>query len=106
MATYAIVRDGGKQYRLTQGEVLELDRLGPKPGEKITLNEVLLVGEGDAVKVGRPLVAGALVELEAIGEVKGEKLFPFFYRPKKNSSRRKKGHRQHYTRAKVTSIKG
>jgi len=106
MATYAIVRDGGKQYRLAQGDILELDRLGPKPGDKIELKEVLLVGEGDAVKVGKPLVAGASVTLEAMGEVKGEKLFPFFYRPKKNSSRRKKGHRQHYTRAKVTSIKG
>ena len=106
MATYAIVRDGGKQYRLAQGDILELDRLGPKPGDKIELKEVLLVGEGDTVKVGKPLVAGASVTLEAMGEVKGEKLFPFFYRPKKNSSRRKKGHRQHYTRAKVTSIKG
>lgn len=106
MATYAIVRDGGKQYRLTQGDIVELDRLGPKAGDKITLSEVLAIGEGDSLKVGKPLVSGAAVELEALGEVKGDKLFPFFYRPKKNSSRRKKGHRQHYTRAKVTTIKG
>ncbi len=106
MATYAIVRDGGKQYRVTVGEIFELDRVGPKMGDKITLGEVLLVGEGDSVKVGKPLVSGASVEVESMGEVKGEKLFPFFYRPKKNSSRRKKGHRQHYTRVKVTAVKG
>lgn len=106
MATYAIVRDGGKQYRVTVGETLELDRVGIESGKKLTLSEVLLVGEGDSVKVGKPLVSGASVEVESLGEVKGDKLFSFFYRPKKNSSRRKKGHRQHYTRVKVTAVKG
>lgn len=106
MATFAIVRDGGKQYRVTVGETFELDRVGVESGKKLTLHEVLLVGEGDSVKVGKPLVQGATVEVESLGEVKGDKLFPFFYRPKKNSSRRKKGHRQHYTRVKVTAVKG
>jgi large subunit ribosomal protein L21 len=106
MASYAIIRDGGRQYRVSQGDVFEMDRLGLKVGEKATLKEVLLLADGDNVKIGTPLVAGASVEVESQGEVKGEKLFPFFYRPKKNSSRRKKGHRQHYTRVKITSVKG
>jgi large subunit ribosomal protein L21 len=103
---YAIVRDGGRQYRMAKGDEIWLDRLGQKVGSRIELNDVLLVGEGESVKVGKPTVAGASVSLEVLDEIKGEKLIAYMYRCKKGSSRRKKGHRQRYTRARVVEIKG
>lgn len=103
---YAIIRDGGRQYRVAQGEEFRLDRLGCKTGEKLVLDDVLLVGDGAKAKVGAPKVAGAAVEVEVLGEEKGKKVIAFTYRRRKANSKRKRGHRQHYTRVKVTSIKG
>lgn len=103
---FAIIRDGGRQYRLSQGDEFYLDRLDQQPGAKISLTDVLLVGEGDNVKVGKPTVDGASVEVEVLREIKGDKVIAYMYRCKKGSSRRKKGHRQRFTLAKVTAIKG
>jgi large subunit ribosomal protein L21 len=103
---YAIVADGGRQYRLEKGMEFKLDRLGQTKGEKISLDKVLLVADGDNVKVGAPTVGGAAVEVEVLGEVKDEKLIAFTYRRRKHNSKRKRGHRQRHTLVKVTNIKG
>lgn len=103
---YAIIADGGRQYRVEKDMEFKLDRLGQKKGDKITLDNVLLVANGDKVSVGAPKVDGASVEVEVLGEVKDEKLIAFTYRRRQNNSKRKRGHRQRHTLVKVTSIKG
>ena len=106
MPKYAIIADGGRQYRVAAGETFELDRLGQKAGGKLKLADVLMVADGAKVTVGKPKVAGASVDVEVIDEIKGEKLIAYMYRCKKGSSRRKKGHRQRHTLVKVTAING
>ena len=100
---YAIVRDRGMQYRVETGKTLNIDLLDAEAGSQIELNEVLLVGGTDEVKVGDPLVSGALVRAEIMGPVKGEKIVVFRYRNKKRY-RRRTGHRQQYTRIKISEI--
>lgn len=100
---YAIVRDRGMQYRVETGKTLNIDLLDAEAGSQIELNEVLLVGGTDEVKVGDPLVSGALVRAEIVGAVKGEKIVVFRYRNKKRY-RRRTGHRQQYTRIKISEI--
>ncbi len=102
---YAIIADGGRQYRVEKGTEFKLDRLGQEPGSKLKLDNVLLVADGDKVTVGAPNVAGASVEAEVIAEVKDEKLIAFTYRRRKANSKRKRGHRQRHTLVKVTGIK-
>lgn len=100
---YAIIRDRGMQYRVEQGQVLNIDLIAAEPGSEIELSEVLLVGNGDEIKVGAPLVSGAKVRAEVLGEAKGEKIVVFRYRNKKRF-RRRTGHRQHYTKIKISEI--
>ncbi len=101
---YAIVRDGSSQVRCEKGDKLRLAlRSGAEPGQVLDLTDVLLVGDGDAVKVGTPLVKGAKVTARVTGESKGPKLVVYRYRRRKNSDK-KRGHRQHYTEAVVESI--
>jgi len=101
---FAIIADGGRQYRVSEGLEFHLDRLGQKPGSKIKLEDVLLVANGDDVKIGTPKVEGASVEVEVIGEQKDEKVIAFTYRRRKANSKRKRGHRQRHTLVKVTGI--
>jgi large subunit ribosomal protein L21 len=103
---YAIIADGGRQYRVEKDMEFKLDRLGQEKGAKISLDNVLLVADGDSVKVGAPKVEGASVEVEVLEEVKDEKLIAFTYRRRHANSKRKRGHRQRHTLVKVTSIKG
>ncbi|MBX3473948.1 MAG: 50S ribosomal protein L21 [Planctomycetes bacterium] len=103
---YAIIAEGAHQYRVEKGMEFHIDRLGQKPGSKVKLDKVLLVADGANVKVGAPTVAGAHVEVEVIGQKRGEKLIAFMYRRRQSDSKRKKGHRQNYTVVKVTDIKG
>ena len=103
MAT-AVIRTGGKQYRVAEGDTLRVDRLAGKAGEKVTFDDVLLVG-GAEPKIGKGKVAGASVEGEIVGEVKGKKLVVFKFRRRKRS-RKRAGHRQHYTAVKITKVKG
>jgi large subunit ribosomal protein L21 len=103
---YAIIADGGRQYRVEKGTELKLDRLGQEAGGKIILDKVLLLANGGDVKVGAPHVAGAAVEVEVLDEVKDKKLIAFTYRRRKANSKRKRGHRQRHTLVKVTSISG
>ena len=100
---YAIVRDRGMQYRVKNGQTLRVDLLDAEPGSEIELNEVLLIGDTDEVKVGSPLVAGATVRAEVLGDEKGDKIIVFKYRNKKRY-RRRTGHRQKYTRIKINEI--
>ncbi|WP_029214442.1 50S ribosomal protein L21 [Kallotenue papyrolyticum] len=101
---YAIIRDRGAQYRVEPGQVLDVALMEAEPGTEITLNEVLLVGGGDEVKVGAPLIANASVVAEVIGAVRGEKIVVFKYRRKKRY-RRRTGHRQDYTRLAIKEIR-
>lgn len=100
---YAIIEDGGKQYRAVEGGTIEVDLYDSQPGEQIDLKRVLLISDGDSIQVGAPLVAGAKVQATVIGEVKGPKVTVFKYKPKKRI-RVRTGHRQHYTRLQIDSI--
>jgi large subunit ribosomal protein L21 len=91
------------QYRVEQGQMVDIALLDAEPGSKIELEEVLFVGDTDTSKVGSPLVDGARVRAEVVGDVKGEKILVFRYRNKKRF-RRRKGHRQQYTRIKIDEI--
>lgn len=100
---YAVIETGGKQYRVAPGDVIEVERLDAQEGESVTLDRVMLVSDGENVKVGTPLVEGAKVtaRVEAVG--KHRKILVFKYRPKKNY-RRRYGHRQPYSRLVIESI--
>jgi large subunit ribosomal protein L21 len=105
MSEQAIIRTGGKQYRVAPGDVLRVEKLAGDVGSKIEFDDVLLVGTGDAVKVGTPVVSGAKVTAEITDHGRGKKLIVYKFRRRKNY-RRKQGHRQAYTEIKVTGIKG
>jgi large subunit ribosomal protein L21 len=101
---YAVIRTGGKQYRVAEGQMLQVEKLPGEPGQAITFDEVLLVGGGDKPKVGRPLVKGASVKAEIVDQGRDKKIIVFKLRRRKNY-RRKAGHRQPYTQVKITGIK-
>ncbi len=100
---YAIVEDGGKQYRVFEGGVIEVDHFKSDIGEQLDMERVLLVADDDQVSVGTPLIEGAKVQATVIGQVKGPKITVFKYKPR-NRYRVKKGHRQKYTQLKIDSI--
>ena len=100
---YAIVETGGKQYRVTQGQVLDVDRLEVDEGAMVELDRVLVVGEGDKVAVGTPTVEGAKVVATSQGDGRARKIIVFKYKPKVRY-RRKTGHRQAYTRLAIDEI--
>ena len=101
---YAIIRSGGKQYRVAEGDTVRVDLLSGAAGDKIKFDDVLMIG-GDEPKIGKPLVTGASVEAEIVGETKGDKLVVFKFRKRKRS-RRKAGHRQAFTSVKITKVQG
>ena len=100
---YAIVEDGGKQYRAIEGGTIEVDHFPAEVGEQLDLERVLLIADEDDVSVGTPLVAGAKVQATVVSQVKGPKIIVFRYKPKKRI-RVKTGHRQKYTRLQINSI--
>jgi large subunit ribosomal protein L21 len=100
---YAVVKSGGKEYRVSKGDILRLEKLGGKVGDQVALKEVLLVSEQDQVRVGNPYLANAVVTGEIIQEIKGRKVQTFKMKKRKNY-RRFKGHRQTYTYLKVNDI--
>jgi len=102
---YAVIKTGGKQYRVAKDDVLTIERIAGEPGSTVEFSEVLMVGSGDSVKVGAPFVSGAKVACELVGDARGPKLIAFKKRRRKNS-RRKKGHRQDLSTIRVTSITG
>jgi len=100
---FAVLKTGGKQYKVQSGDMLRVEKLAAEAGEKIQFNEVLMLG-GDKTVVGAPLVAGAAVQAEVIDQVKGDKVINFVKRRRKHSSQRTKGHRQKLTLIRVTEI--
>ena len=100
---YAVLKTGGKQYKVQAGDVLRIEKLAAIAGDKIQFNEILMVG-GETVTVGAPLVAGAAVQAEVIEQIKGEKVIHYVKRRRKHSSQRTKGHRQHLTLVRVTEV--
>ncbi len=99
---YAIIRDRGAQYRVEEGQLLDVALLDLDAGAVIELDEVLMIG-GDEPRIGAPLVEGARVRAEVVGEARGEKIVVFKYRNKKRY-RRRTGHRQDYTRLAIKEI--
>jgi len=100
---YAVIRTGGKQYRVSEGEVVKIEKLTGEVGEKVVLADVLFIGgEGDA-KIGAPLVADAKVTGEIVGQVRAKKVIVFKKKRRKSYSRQQ-GHRQHQTALKITAI--
>lgn len=100
---YAVVRTGNKQYRVTEGVTIRVDLLEGDAGKKLELNDVLLIADGENVKVGAPLVEGAKVAAEIVAQEKGDKLVVFKFRRRKGY-RRRNGHRQPFTALKIHSI--
>jgi large subunit ribosomal protein L21 len=100
---FAVMKTGGKQYKVQSGDTLRVEKLAADAGEKVQFNEILMLG-GDSVTVGAPLVAGAAVQAEVIDQIKGEKVINFVKRRRKHSSKRTKGHRQKLTLVRVTDI--
>lgn len=100
---FAVVKTGGKQYRVTQGDTIKVEKLNGEVGDKVELSDVLMVVDGDAVKVGRPCVQGARVQAEIVDQGKHPKVIIFKMRRRKNY-RRKTGHRQPFTAIKILEI--
>jgi large subunit ribosomal protein L21 len=100
---FAVLKTGGKQYKVQSGDVLRVEKLAANAGETIQFNEVLMLG-GDTVTVGAPLVADAGVQAEVIDQIKGVKTINFVKRRRKHSSKRTKGHRQKLTLVRITDI--
>ena len=107
MASYeqAIVKTGGKQYRVVPGGVIKVEKLDAEVGSKVELDEVLLLGKGSDVKIGAPMVSGAKVTGTVAYQGRGKKLIVYKFKRRKNY-RRKAGHRQYFTEIKVDSIEG
>ena len=100
---YAIVEDGGKQFKAVIGETIEVDRFQSELGEEIDLERVLLISDGENVKVGTPLVEGAKIQGTVVAHTKGPKVTVFRYKAKERI-RSKTGHRQKYTQVRVDAI--
>lgn len=100
---YAIIESGGKQYRAVEGTSIDVDLLHLEAGAAVNLEDVLLVVDGETVKIGTPSVKGAVVKATVEDDIKGPKIVVFKYRPKKHY-RVKTGHRQQYTRLMINSI--
>ena len=99
---FAVIRTGGKQYRVAPNDVIEVEKIAGKPGEIIELAEVLLLG-GDSPKTGNPTIAGALVAAEVLEQTRGDKVV-VFKKKRRKGYRRKKGHRQDLTALRITEI--
>ena len=100
---YAIIKTGGKQYRVAEGDVIRIEKLSAEEGEGVTFDEVLTVVDGDIVKVGRPLVEGAKVTGKVQAQGKDKKILVFKYKAKSNY-RRRQGHRQPFTKVVIEKI--
>ena len=100
---YAIVEDGGKQYKAVIGESIEVDIYPLEVGEEIDMDRVLLISDGENIKVGTPFIQGAKIEATVLAQVKGPKVTVFRYKAKERI-RSKTGHRQKYTRVRIDAI--
>ena len=101
---YAVIESGGKQHRVVEGEILQLDKLDAVAGDKVKFDKILLVGEGESVKIGTPYVDGTQVEAEVTRQGRADKVKIIKFRRRKHSQK-KQGHRQLFTEVKITGIK-
>ena len=99
---FAVLKTGGKQYRVQAGDVLRVEKLNAEAGDKVQFNDVLMIG----ATVGAPLVAGAAVQAEVIDTIKADKVITYVKRRRKHSSQRTRGHRQQLTLLRVTGVSG
>lgn len=97
---FAVLKTGGKQYRVQAGDVLRVEKLAAEAGDKIQFNDVLMIG----ATIGAPLVAGAAVQAEVIDNIKADKVITFVKRRRKHSSQRTRGHRQQLTLVRITDL--
>ena len=102
---FAVFESGGKQHRISEGEVLKLEKLGVAPGESIVFDKVLMVADGDNVNVGKPYVAGGTVTAEVMSEGRHKKVKILKFK-RRQDYLRKQGHRQWFTEVKITGISG
>ena len=102
---YAVIKTGGKQYRVAAGEKIKVEQIPAEVGTQITLDQVLMVGEGEAVKIGVPLVAGASVSATVLSQGRHDKVRIFKMRRRKHYQKRQ-GHRQNYTELQINTIAG
>ncbi len=102
---YAVVKTGGKQYKVAPGEKLKVEQIPADVGADVTLDHVLMIGDGDDVRLGQPTVAGASVKAKVVAHGRGEKVSIFKMRRRKNY-RKHQGHRQNYTELLIDSIAG
>ncbi|MGO0308635.1 50S ribosomal protein L21 [Endozoicomonas acroporae] len=102
---YAVIRTGGKQYRVTEGEILKVEKLSNAAGESLEINDVLLIANGEELKVGAPVVEGAKVTAEVISHGRGPKIKIIKFKRRKHH-RKQMGHRQWFTELKITGIAG
>ena len=101
---YAIIATGGKQYKVSEGDIITIEKLGVEAGEKVTFDQVLAVS-GDEIKVGDPVVSGATVEASVVKEGRGKKVIVYKYK-RKTGYHKKNGHRQAFTQVKIEKING
>jgi large subunit ribosomal protein L21 len=101
---YAVIQTGGKQYRVEEGDRVRVEKLETPTGETVTFDQVLLVADGDDVKIGQPVLDGASVTGEVVEQGRGKKIKIVKFRRRKNS-RRQQGHRQWFSEVKITGIK-
>jgi large subunit ribosomal protein L21 len=102
---FAVFKSGGKQHRVSEGEIVRLERLDAEPGASVEFDEVLLIAEGDNVNVGAPFVSGGKVTAEVVGHDRGDKIRIVKFRRRKHYMRRA-GHKQWYTDVRITGITG
>ena len=102
---YAVIKTGGKQYRVSPGEKLKVEQIPADVGAEVVLDQVLMVGEGESVRLGQPTLAGATVKATVVGHGRGDKVQIFKMRRRKHY-RKQQGHRQNYTELKIDSIVG
>ena len=100
---YAVVQTGGKQYRVSEGDIISVEKLNAEAGSIVALDNVLVIGGEDGIQVGKPYIEGAAVQAEVLENGKGKKVIIFKYKAKKDY-RRKQGHRQPYTKLQIKSI--
>ena len=102
---FAVIETGGKQYKVTEGDILFIEKLGVEDGEKVTFDKVMALSDGEKTTVGAPYIESATVTANVIKSGKGKKILVMTYKPKKNE-KKKKGHRQPYTKVQIEKING
>ncbi len=100
---FAVIKTGGKQYKVSEGEVLTVEKLDIEEGKDLDITEVLLIADGDKIEVGKPTIKDAKVKAKVVSQEKADKVVVFKYKPKKNY-RKKTGHRQKLTKVQIEKI--